>query len=231
MSGRPVILVVEDERDMRKVLFLALRSHGHRVAEAANGKQALAKFREVAPHVVLVDLGLPDMDGVDVVESVRRESDVPIIILSARSEEQQQIKALDAGANDYVTKPFREGELMARVRAALRYGPRRKEQRELVIGDLRIDAVKHRVFVNDVEVELTPTEFRLLHMLACEPGQVVTHGELLREIWGPTRADDVQYLRVYVKQLRKKIEEDPAQPKRIVTALGIGYRLHTAGET
>jgi two-component system KDP operon response regulator KdpE len=225
VSGRPVILVVEDERDMRKVLFLALRSHGYRVAEAATGKQALAKFREVSPNVVLVDLGLPDMDGVEVVASVRRENEVPIIILSARSEEQQQIKALDAGANDYVTKPFREGELLARVRAALRYGPRRKELRELVVGDIRIDAVQHRVFVSDVEVELTPTEFKLLHMLACEPGQVLTHGELLRAIWGPTRADDVQYLRVYVKQLRKKLEDDPTQPKRIVTALGIGYRL------
>jgi two-component system KDP operon response regulator KdpE len=226
MTDRSVVLVVEDERNMRKVLLLALHSHGYQVVEAATGKQAIDSFREIQPNVMLLDLGLPDMDGVDIVSSARKDYEFPIIVLSARSEEEQQIKALDAGANDYVTKPFREGELLARVRAAVRYGPRLKERRELVIGDLRIDAIQHRVYVRDVEVELTPTEFKLLHVLASEPGRVLTHGQLLREVWGPTRADDVQYLRVYMKQLRRKIERDPSRPKRIMTALGIGYRLN-----
>jgi len=225
MTERPVILVVEDERDMRKVLLLALCSHGYHVVEASTGKQALACLRDVLPNVMLLDLGLPDMDGVRVVSTARREHEFPIIILSARSEEEQQIKALDAGANDYVTKPFREGELLARVRAAVRYGPRLKERQELTIGDLRIDAIQHRVFVRDVEVELTPTEFKLLHVLACQPGQILTHRQLLREVWGPDRQEDVQYLRVYMKHLRQKIEVDPTRPKWIVTALGVGYRL------
>jgi two-component system, OmpR family, KDP operon response regulator KdpE len=230
MTGRSVVLVVEDERDMRKVLLVALQSHGYQVVEASTGKQALTSFRDVPPNVMLLDLGLPDMDGVQVVSSVRREHEVPIIILSARSEEQQQIKALDAGANDYVTKPFREGELMARVRAALRYGPRLKERSEVTVGDVRIDAIRRRVFVREVEIELTATEFKLLHVLACEPGQVLTHGQLLCEVWGPNRLEDLQYLRVYMKQLRRKIEDDPSRPTRIVTELGVGYRLKPSSD-
>lgn len=215
---------------MRKVLLVALQRHGYQVVEASTGEQALMRFREVQPNVMLLDLGLPDMDGVQVISTVRSQHELPIIILSARSEEQQQIRALDAGANDYVTKPFREGELMARVRAALRYGPRLRERRELTIGDMRVDAIQRRVLIRDVEIELTPTEFKLLHVLACEPGQVLTHGQLLREVWGPNRVEDVQYLRVYMKQLRRKIEDDPSQPKRIVTALGVGYRLNPASD-
>ena len=225
MTSRPVILVVEDERDMRKVLLVALSSHGYEVVVAESGKQALLKVRDIPPNVLILDLGLPDMDGVQIVSAVRREHELPIIILSARNEEQQQIRALDAGANDYVTTPFREGELMARVRAAVRYGPRVREFRELTVGDIRIDAVRRRVFVKGVEVELTPIEFKLLHLLACEAGQVLTHHKLLREVWGPRRVEEVQYLRVYMKQLREKIEDNPSQPKRIVTALGVGYRL------
>jgi len=230
MNKRATVLVVEDERDMRKVLMVALQSHGYDVVEAGTGKQALAKFREIPPSVILLDLGLPDMDGVQVVSSVRREHDLPIIVLSARSEEQQQIRALDAGANDYVTKPFREGELMARVRAALRFGPRPNEQRELSVGDIRIDAIARRAFVGSKEVELTPIEFKLLHLLACEAGQVVTHHQLLSEVWGAGRVDEVQYLRVYMKQLRRKIEDDPARPRRILTALGVGYRLRHSSD-
>jgi two-component system KDP operon response regulator KdpE len=222
---QPVVLVVEDERDLRKVLLLALRSNGLHGVEAPTGQEAISCLREIHPQVMLLDLGLPDMDGVDVISSVRPEHDLPIIVLSARSEEQQQIKALDAGANDYVTKPFREGELLARVRAALRYVPRLRERTELTIGDLRIDAIRHRVFLREREVDLTPTEFKLLHALACAPGQVLTHGQLLREVWGPKRQDDVPYLRVYMKHLRRKVEDNPSQPKRIATALGVGYRL------
>jgi two-component system KDP operon response regulator KdpE len=223
MTLSPLILLVEDQREMRKVLLVSLRSHGYEVAEAETGQQALVKVRETPPSAMILDLGLPDMDGVEVATEVRREQNLPIIVLSARGEEQQQIRALDAGANDYVTKPFREGELMARVRAALRHGPRARE--EMTVGEIRIDAVRRRAFVRNAEIDLTPIEFKLLHLLACEAVRVVTHGQLLREVWWPTRVDEVQYLRVYMKQLRQKIEDDPSQPKRILTALGVGYRL------
>jgi two-component system KDP operon response regulator KdpE len=225
MMSRPVVLLVEDDRDMRNVLRIALRGRGYDVVEAATGSQAMAKFREATPNVMILDLGLPDVDGVDVALNVRREHDLPIIVLSARGEEEQQIRALDAGANDYVTKPFREGELMARVRAALRYGPTGREYRELEVGDVRMDAVERRVFVKQVEVELTPTEFKLLHLLLREGGRVVTHRQLLCEVWGPSCSNEVQYLRVFMRQLRAKIEDNASRPKRIVTALGVGYRV------
>jgi two-component system KDP operon response regulator KdpE len=223
--SRPTILLVEDELDMRKVLAVAFQSRGYEVVEAASGAQALAALRDALPSVVILDLGLPDMDGVDIVLDVRREHGIPIIVLSARGEEYQQIKALDAGANDYVTKPFREGELMARVRAALRYSRGTRESPELHVGNIVLDTVKRRVFVSRVEVELTPIEFKLLHLLAMEAGRVVTHGQLLSEVWGPSRVEEVQYLRTYMRQLRAKIEEDPSRPKRIMTELGVGYRL------
>lgn len=225
MMGRPVVLLVEDDRNMRSILSIALHGRGYEVLEAATGAQALAKLREAAPHLVILDLGLPDMDGVEFAENVRRVHEMPIIVLSARAQEEQQIKALDAGANDYVTKPFREGELMARVRAALRHGPRAREYRELEVGDIRMDMVARRVLVKDAEVELTPIEFKLLHVLVSEEGRVVTHSQLLSEVWGPNAKDEVQYLRVYMRQLRTKIEEDAARPKRILTALGVGYRV------
>jgi two-component system KDP operon response regulator KdpE len=222
---RPLVLLVEDELVMRRVLQVALRSQGYAVAEAETGAQAIARVEAEPPDVVLLDLGLPDMDGVAVAGSIRLDHELPIIVLSARSDEQQQIRALDAGANDYVTKPFREGELMARVRAALRRESRRAERRDLVIGDLRVEPLARRVFLGDEEVALTPTEFKLLYLLAQERGRVVTHRQLLQDVWGPAHADEVQYLRVYMKQLRHKLEEDPARPKRLVTALGVGYRL------
>jgi two-component system KDP operon response regulator KdpE len=146
-------------------------------------------------------------------------------VLSARGEEQHQIRALDAGANDYVTKPFREGELMARIRAALRSTNHAPDRNELRIGDLRIDVLGHRVYLKGNEVILTPTEFKLLHLLASEAGRVMSHSHLLREVWGPSRVDELQYLRVYMKQLRQKIEDDPAQPQRLLTTPGVGYRL------
>jgi two-component system KDP operon response regulator KdpE len=220
-----MVLLVEDDRDMRKVLRVALAGRGYDVVEAATGAQAMLKFREAPPNVMILDLGLPDMDGVEVAAYVRRQHDLPIIVLSARGEEEHHIKALDAGANDYVTKPFREGELMARVRAALRYGPRKREYRELEMGDVRMDTVGRKVFVNHVEVDLTPTEFKLLHVLLCEGGRVVTHRQLLSEVWGASHSAEVQYLRVFMRQLRAKIEDDASQPRRIVTALGVGYRL------
>jgi two-component system, OmpR family, KDP operon response regulator KdpE len=225
MSVRPVVLLVEDDRDMRNVLHVALQARGYDVMVAGSGAQALAKFREAPPNLMILDLGLPDMDGVDVALNVRRRYELPIIVLSARGEEEQQVKALDAGANDYVTKPFREGELMARVRAALRFAPRSREYGEIEVGDIRMDTVERQAFVKDVEVNLTPTEFKLLHLLLCEGGRIVTHRQLLRQVWGPNCDNEVQYLRVYMRQLRGKVEEDGARPRRILTALGVGYRV------
>jgi len=225
MMDSPVVLVVEDDRDMRSALGVALRGRGYDVVEASTGSQALAKFREAPPNLMILDLGLPDIDGIDVTLRVRHEHELPIIVLSARSEEEQQVRALDAGANDFVSKPFREGELMARVRAALRYAPRAREYGEIEVGDIRMDTVRRRAFVNDVEVELTPTEFKLLHVLISEAGRVVTHQQLLTEVWGASCKNEVQYLRVYMRQLRTKVEENATRPKRIMTVLGVGYRV------
>ncbi len=225
MISRPLILVVEDEELMRRVLQVALRSQGYEVAGAATGNQALLKIRARKPDAIILDLGLPDMDGAQVATHVREEHEMPIIVLSARGEEQHQIQALDAGANDYVTKPFREGELMARIRAALRSANHVSDRNELQIGDLRIDALARRVLLKGAEVILTPTEFKLLHLLASEAGRVLSHSHLLRGVWGPSHVDELQYLRVYMKQLRQKIEDDPSQPERLLTTPGVGYRL------
>ena len=222
----PSILVVEDELPMRRVLRSAIDSQGYRVWEAGSVNEALSAFSARAPNAILLDLGLPDGEGFEVVERVRELSEVPIVVISARGGERDQIRALDAGANDYVTKPFREGELLARLRAVLRSAARHALYGEmLTIGALRIQTVERRVFLNDVEVELTPTEFRLLEILAREAGRVVTHRKLLKEVWGEANVDDVQYLRVYVKQLRQKLEQDPTKPRLLTTALGVGYRL------
>ena len=223
--SRPTILVVEDEELMRRVLHVALRSQGYDVVEAATGTQALLKVRSANPDAIILDLGLPDMDGVEVASQVREEHATPIIVLSARGEEQHQIRALDAGANDYVTKPFREGELMARIRAALRMANHVPDRNVLRVGDLRMDVMQRRVFLKGAEVTLTPTEFKLLHLLASEAGRVLSHSHLLREVWGPSHVEELQYLRVYVKQLRQKVEDDPAQPQRLLTTPGVGYRF------
>jgi len=225
MTSRPVVLVVEDDVEMRKVLVLAFQNHGYEVTEAGTGEQALAQVRDAPPSVMTLDLGLPDIHGVELALTIRRKHEFPIIVLSARAEEEQQIQALDAGANDYVTKPFREEELMARVRAALRLGPRVREQRQLALGDIRMDTIGRRVFLKGVEVELTPTEFKLLQILLGEAGRVVTHSQLLSGVWGPSSKNEVQYLRVYMRQLRAKLEENAARPKRLLTALGVGYRV------
>lgn len=219
------VLVIEDETVMRRVLRVSLESQGYAVVEAESGAQALAKIRRAPPDVALLDIGLPDMDGVEVTTHIRRDYDFPIIVVSARSEEQQQICALDAGANDYVTKPFREGELLARVRASLRHANGTTRSTDFVVGDLRIETAQHRVIVAGEEKSLTGTEFKLLSILAREAGRVVTHKRLLKEVWGMGHEHDVQYLRVYVKQIREKIGDNAIRPKRIVTVLGVGYRL------
>lgn len=222
---RPLVLVVEDDAVMRRVLTVALRSNGYEVKGAATGSAALCEVESHTPDVVLLDLGLPDIDGFAVTAGIRMNHEVPIIVLSARNEEQHQIRALDDGATDYVTKPFREGELMARIRAALRRPVALSDRREVRCGDLHIDVAQRRVFVNGSEVRLTTTEFKLLHVLAQEAGRVVTHQQLLKLVWGTGYAHEVQYLRVYMRQLRQKVEADPSRPRRLMTALGVGYQL------
>jgi two-component system KDP operon response regulator KdpE len=222
---RPLVLLVEDDVRMRGVLTLALRSNGFDVSAAGTGKEALSQVKRRTPDAMILDLGLPDMDGFEVASSVRQQYELPIIVLSARGGEQDQIRALDGGANDYVVKPIREAELMARIRAALRRPVSFLERREFTLGDLHIDSLQRRVFVGETEVALTPTEFDLLQTLARHADQVVTHRQLLREVWGPNFVEEIQYLRVYMKQLREKIEQNPSRPRRIVTALGVGYRL------
>lgn len=219
------MLVVEDDLVMRKVLRVALSSHGYEVVEAATGAQALAQMRSRCPDAMLLDLGLPDMDGVEVARLARAEYEFPIIVLSARNEEQQLVLALDSGASDYMTKPFREGELMARLRAALRPISDKLSRRELRVGDLRMLLIERCVFVAERDVPLTTKEFELLLVLAREAGRVVKHERLLSEVWGPTAVRDTQYLRVFIRQIRSKLEDEPSRPRRIVTALGIGYRL------
>jgi two-component system KDP operon response regulator KdpE len=224
---RSELLVVEDDVAMRNVVAFALRSHGYDVKEAGTGADALNQVQARTPDAVLLDLGLPDIDGFVVTACIRQTHDFPIIVLSARSDEQHQVRALDSGATDYVTKPFREGELMARIRAALRRPVPVLERRELTLGDLRIDSTTRQVFVRGVRVPFTPTEFELLDVLARNADRVVTHRQLLRAVWGAEHLDEVRYLRVYIKLIRNKIERNPAHPTRILTTLGIGYRLVT----
>jgi two-component system KDP operon response regulator KdpE len=220
------VLVVEDELPMRRVLRSALGGQGYRVWEAGSAAEGLLAFAARAPEAILLDLGLPDADGFEVVRRVRETSEVPIVVISARGAERDQVRALDDGANDYVTKPFREAELLARLRAALRSAGRVAQAAEaLVIGPLCIRSLERRVFLNDREITLTPTEFSLLQVMAREAGRVVTHRQLLRDVWGAANTDDVQYLRVFMKQLRRKLELDPSKPQLLITAPGVGYRL------
>lgn len=222
----PSVLVIEDELPMRRVLRSALGGQGYRVWEAASIEEGLSAFAARSPQAVLLDLGLPDGEGFEVVERIRETSEVPIVVISARGEERDQVRALDGGANDYVTKPFREAELFARLRAALRSAARASRHAEtLTIGPLRIQCFERRVFMDEVEIQLTPTEFSLLQVLARDAGRVITHRQILRQVWGSAYVDDVQYLRVFMKQLRQKLERDPTRPQLLVTTPGVGYRL------
>lgn len=222
---RTLILLVETEPVTRKALRFALRGQGYSVCEAATGTQAIAKAHARLPDAVILSLELPDLDGARVLASLREQLHMPIIAVSARVGERHLIRVLDAGASDYVLKPIREGELMARLRAALRAAQSSTLGKEVVVGELRLDLLRHRVLLRGREVVLTPTEFRLLHVLATEAGQVLSNHVLLQQVWGPAQARDVQYVRVYMSQLRQKLEDDPEHPKRLVTTPGIGYRL------
>ncbi|MFZ5644248.1 MAG: response regulator [Bacillota bacterium] len=219
------ILVVDDEAQLLKLLRVTLTSHGFEVAEAETGQEALCQVRNYKPDIIILDLGLPDMDGLDVINSLREWTKTPIIILSAREQENDKIIALDAGADDYLTKPFGMGELLARIRAALRHMAGVESEPVLQFDDLVIDLAHRRVRVEGKELKLSPTEYDLIKNLAICAGKVLTHKQLLRTVWGPSYENDVHYLRVYMGQLRRKIEVDPSRPRHIITEPGIGYRL------
>lgn len=226
MSAKTQVLVVDDEAAILRFLKPALEANGYEIASAGSVAEATKRIAAESPDIVLLDLGLPDGDGKDVIKRAREWSDVPIIVLSARERETEKIEALDLGADDYVNKPFNVGELLARMRTALRHRMQRKAEIPLLrVGNLEVDAVRHRATNAGAEIKLTPTEFELLSFLARHAGRVVTHKQILTAVWGPAHTEDTQYLRVYVGQLRQKIEEHPDDPRFILTEPGIGYRI------
>ena len=227
MSGQEVtVLVIEDEPEIRRFLRTTLPVHGFRLYEVATGRDALTEAKARNPDLILLDLGLPDLDGNEVIRQVREWTATPIIVLSAREREVEKIDALDLGADDYVNKPFNVGELLARMRTALRHRMQRKAEIPVLrVGNLEVDAVRHRAIRTGVELKLTPKEFELLLFLAKHAGRVITHKQILTAVWGPAHTHDTQYLRVYIGQLRQKIEEHPDDPHIILTEPGIGYRI------
>jgi two-component system KDP operon response regulator KdpE len=227
-SDGPKVLVVEDEQEIRRFLRVSLVGHGYRFLEAAAGKEGLLQAASQQPDLLILDLGLPDIDGLEVIAEVRQWSQVPIIILSARGQEDDKVKALDAGADDYLTKPFSVSELLARLRVALRHtakGVNDPGEPVFALDRLRVDLSRRQVFVGDAEVHLTPIEYRLLTTMIKYAGKVITHRQLLKEVWGPDSVLETQYLRVYMAQLRRKIEAETAQPRYLLTEPGVGYRL------
>lgn len=227
----PLVLVIEDEPQMRRFLRALLESHSYRHLEAATAQEGIALVTAHNPDLLLLDLGLPDADGLDVTARVREWSAVPIVVLSARGQEQDKIRALDAGADDYVTKPFGAGELLARMRVALRHAARPAQDAPspvLALGELRVDLARREVRRGGEEIHLTPIEYKLLAVLVRNAGKVVTHRQLLKEVWGPNQVDQTHYLRVYMAQLRHKLEQDPARPRYFTTEPGVGYRLKDA---
>jgi two-component system, OmpR family, KDP operon response regulator KdpE len=225
------VLVVDDEPQVQRFLRPSLIAEGYDMVSAMSGQEALKQFDAHRPDVVVLDLGLPDMDGKEVIKYIRATSNVPIIILSAREGETEKIEALDLGANDYVNKPAAIGELMARVRAALRYAAKSEGLKSSYhSGSLVIDTLTHSATLKGKPLKLTPKEFELLSFLVRYAGRVITHHQILMKVWGPAHAEDAQYLRVLIRRLREKIEVDPAEPKLILTEPGIGYRLAEPGD-
>lgn len=230
MSGRARVLVVDDEPAILKFLKPALEANAYEVRSAGTAIEAIRSIASDAPDIVVLDLGLPDIDGKDVIRRVREWSDVPIVVLSARDREAEKIEALDLGADDFINKPFGVGELLARMRAALRHRlQRRAEEPVLKVATLEIDHVRRRVKKDGEELKLTPKEFELLSFLARHAGKVVTHRQILSAVWGAAHVEDTQYLRVYVGHLRQKIEDRPDDPSVIVTEPGVGYRVAAEG--
>ncbi len=228
MTANPIsVLVIDDEPPIRRFLRTSLSPQNYRVIEAGDATSGLDLIAREKPDLVILDLGLPDMDGLDVIRRIRAKSAVPIVVLSSRGDERAKVEALELGADDYVTKPFGMDELVARLRTALRHRFYEKgEEPVFHSGDLTVDLVRRRVTVGDAEIRLSPIEFSMLQLLVAHAGKVLTHRQILREVWGS--AEDVQYLRVYIRQLRRKLEADPERPRHIVTEPGVGYRLQLA---
>lgn len=223
----PLVLVVEDDAQMRRYLRAGLASHGYRLQEAGTAAEGIRLAVEYPPDVVLLDLGLPDLDGIEVARRLREWSRAPILVLSARGQEEQKVKALDAGADDYLVKPFGFGELLARIRVALRHAARGEGVEEGVVrtGPLVVDLGRRRVEVDGKEIHLTPIEYKILETLAKHVDRVVTHRQLMQEVWGPRSTEQTHYLRVFMTHLRRKIEPDPVRPRLLHTEPGVGYRL------
>jgi two-component system KDP operon response regulator KdpE len=228
MSNSATIIVIEDEAQIRRFLRTTLTSEDYQVIEAETGKRGLTEAATRKPDLIILDLGLPDMDGVEVVKELRTWSTVPIVILSARSQESDKISALDAGADDYLVKPFGVGELLARIRVALRHvssAANGQEEGIFSVDELKVDLVHRKITVSGAEVHLTPIEYRLLTVLVKHAGKVLTHRLLLKEVWGPNYVERAHYLRIYMGILRHKLEKDPARPRFLLTEVGVGYRL------
>jgi len=231
MGNESTVLLIEDEPEIRRFLRNSLPHQGYRLFEAESAQTGLAQAQARNPDLILLDLGLPDMDGLEVIRKIREWARIPIIVLSARGHEQVKVTALDSGADDYITKPFGIEELLARLRTALRHAAVPKVESDgtaiFATGDLKIDLVRRHVYVGEKEIHLTPIEYKLLTTLVKHAGMVMTHRQLLKEVWGPLHVEESQYLRVYMRQLRHKVEADPARPRFLLTELGVGYRLRT----
>ena len=224
----PSVLLIEDEPQMRRFLRASLGSNGYQVFETETGEEGLQQAAARNPDLILLDLGLPDHDGLVVTERLREWATMPIIVISARGKEEDKIRALDAGADDYLTKPFGVGELLARIRVALRHSARADSgASQFTIGNVKVDLGRRQVLVDDIEVHLTPIEYKLLSTLIKHAGRVITHRQLLKEVWGPNSSEQTQYLRVYMGQLRHKLEKNPSRPRYLTTEPGVGYRLRT----
>jgi two-component system, OmpR family, KDP operon response regulator KdpE len=223
----PVIVLIEDDPETRSFVRTSLLTQGYRLFEALTGVDGLTEVANSRPDVVVVERDLPDMDGIEVVRRLREWTSIPVVVLSARDQENDKVAALDAGADDYVTRPFGIDEFLARIRVALRHaaGAGRPEEAVFTLGDLRVDLARRRVFLADREVRLTPIEYRLLTILVHNAGNVLTHRQLLTEVWGPSHTEEVHYLRVYMAHLRRKIEADSTSPRYLLTEPGVGYRL------
>jgi two-component system KDP operon response regulator KdpE len=230
-QAKPVLLLIEDEAQMRHFLRVSLIGSGYELLEAETGRDGLTQAEAYTPDLILLDLGLPDLDGLVVTERLRSWATMPIIVISARGGEEHKIKALDAGADDFVTKPFGVGELLARIRVGLRHAATggAVPSGQFLMGDVQIDLVRRQVLVKGREKHLTPNEYKLLALLIKHAGQVVTHRQLLREVWGPGSGAQTHYLRVYMGQLRHKLEQNPNRPQYLMTEPGVGYRLRDDG--
>jgi two-component system, OmpR family, KDP operon response regulator KdpE len=224
----PIVVLIEDEPQIRRFLRATLTGQGYRLFEAPTGADGIIEVGSRQPDVVIIDLGLPDMDGIDVIRRLREWTAVPIIVLSARGQERDKVTALDAGADDYVSKPFGASELLARIRVSLRHAAgasHEADEAAFRVGELQVDLLRRHVAVGPAEVRLTPTEYKLLTTLIRHAGKVVTHQQLLREVWGPAHTDQAHYVRIYMAHLRHKLEAEPARPRYLLTEPGVGYRL------